>query len=81
MVFPYGICTLPSVPGGCLRINDLCPLQLAERNKGADTKRASLQKAEPGPVQRSHPVYDVEGNGVHSFSRYQWVVAIGTWSS
>lgn len=79
-MFLYGINIFPSVPGGCLRVNDLCALQIGTRNKGADAQRAYLQKAEPWPVQRSHPIHDVEGNAVFSLSRYQWVVVTGSWN-
>ena len=41
-MFSCAINTLPSVPGRCLRINNLCPLQLGPRNEGADTQRLRL---------------------------------------
>ena len=66
---PCGINSLPSVPGGCLRINNLRPLQLGARNENADAQGACLQKAEPRRVQRAHPVYDVERHAAHPLSR------------
>ena len=80
-MFPCGINSLPSVPGGCLKINNLHPLQLGARNESADAQGACLQKAEPRRVQRAHPVHDVEGHAVRPLPRYQRVGAIGSWGS
>lgn len=68
---------LPAVPGELPSLNDFPPLQLGESKEGAGAPRADLPEVGPRPVQRPHPVHDLEGNAVHSLSRYHWVGMAG----